>query len=395
MTRIAAKADTPRDSLWTLDDSIISLDLGNGKGSAWSFHEGVYNSVVLPHGRVPVTGAKLSSDLGKAAKIDYVDWYEERYGIGEGVWDLATRYPVEAFQNSENRYGSEFHLFMALSLMAKLKVPSGKHVTVVVAAPPGLVSSVTKRIKDNFRMGETNAGDGKWTIALNGKKPLTYYIDRVIVLAEGQGAYAAYRFDVDGKTVEVWDAARRSDALAGRIFIVDLGYGTGDTYEIVNGRIASESIAHATDTMAGVSTHIATPIFDKVREMTGAQHITLAHADGWIRGWMKDARSYGKVTVSGRTLELTGYFDRVRERYGDWIIQSKLEPAWRQGVDAVLATGGGWVYIGDQVTKAYPRRSILLPHQYEHTKNLPLYDMNAPGQLCLVASNIRAHTPAR
>jgi hypothetical protein len=374
-----------------LDNTIVSLDPGNGKASGWYF-DGKYHSVSIPHARVSVVGAKVGADnLGAQHTLEFVDWLGERFGIGEGVWDLATRYPVETHQNTESRYGSEMHIFLALAVLAKLKAPTNVPITIIVPAPPGLLNKVSKRIKDNFKAGENNLGDGKWTIALNGKKPQTYTIARVITVAEGQGAFAAYRFDINGNVMDL-TGSQGYDALSGHVQIVDLGYGTGDTFDIFNGRTAPESIVHSTDASAGISTHMLLPVLDKVKELTDATHLTPAHVDGWFRTWTK---GYGEkqatVTVSGKVLNLQALFEKVCGRYADWTMQMKLEPAWRNGADSVLEVGGGWLYIDSKVRGYYRKRIILAPSLFPHISTVPLYDLNAYGQLALAANNIRVH----
>jgi hypothetical protein len=380
------------DSGYVLDNTIISLDPGNGKASGWYF-DGKYHVITLPHARVPVAGARIGADnLGAQHKLEFVDWQGERFGIGEGVWDLATRYPVETHQNTESRYGSEMHIFLAVAALAKLKAPSNVPLTIIVPAPPGLINKVSKRIKDAFREGESGANDGRWTMALNGKKPVTYTIGRVITVAEGQGAFSAYRFDINGNVVELPIPPQNHDALSGHVQIVDLGYGTGDTFDIFNGRTAPESIVHSTDPTAGVSTHLLQPVLDKVKELTDATHLTPAHIDGWFRAWTKGySEANATVTVSGKVLNLQPLFEKVCGRYADWVIQMKLEPAWRNGADSVLEVGGGWLYIDQKVRAYYRKRTILNPANYEHTKGVPLYDLNAYGQLALAANNIRVH----
>jgi hypothetical protein len=373
---------------YVLDNTIISLDPGNGKSSGWYF-DGKFHNATIPHARIPVAGAKISADnMGTQHKLEYVDWFGERFGIGDGVWDLATRYPVETHQNTESRYGSEMHVFLALAILAKLKAPTRTPLTLVIPAPPGLLNKVSKKIKDTFKAGENGSGDGVWTISLNGKKPQSFTVGRVITVAEGQGAFSAYRFDIDGNPVDL-TSSQGYDALSGHVQIVDLGYGTADTYDIFNGRTAPESIIHATDPSGGLATHMLQPVLDKVKELTDATHLTPAHVDGWFRAWLKNGNA--TVTVSGKTLDLQNLFEKVCGRYADWVMQMKIEPAWRNGADSVLEVGGGWLYIGSKVSSYYRRRTLLSPTLFEHTAGVPLYDLNAYGQLALVAHNLRVH----
>jgi hypothetical protein len=70
-------------------------------------------------------------------------------------------------------------------------------------------------------------------------------------------------------------------------------------------------------------------------------HLKPTHIDGWFRNWTK---GYGEkqatVTVSGKVLNLQSLFEKVCGRYADWVMQMKIEPAWRNGADSVLEVGG-------------------------------------------------------
>src|SRR5215216_6551778 len=89
-----------------LNESILGTDSGNGKCSSYSFDGIRYRIDTLPHLRIPVSGATFETDMmDNQTKIEYVDWQGERYGIGEGVWNIATRNQVQTHQNSERRYG--------------------------------------------------------------------------------------------------------------------------------------------------------------------------------------------------------------------------------------------------------------------------------------------------
>lgn len=381
----------PTSGNYTLNRGIVATDAGNGKSLSWMIHDGKFTRSIIPHARVQVTGTRLSgSDVEGQHIVDYADWQGDRYGFGDGIWDVATRYPIETHQNTEGRYGSDMHLFLIMVTLALMGYKNGEHLKLVVPAPPGLLDQVSPQIKASIIAGEDGKGTGKWTIALNGKKPISLYIDKVICVPEGQPAFFAYRFDAEGNVVEL-PTADGYDALSGNVQIVDLGFGTCDTFQIQNGIVAPESIIHSTDTSGGISTHITTPVLDEIRSITGSSHLTQAHVDGWLRFWAANGyrEEAASVIVSGKSMNLHNIFTRRSERYAQWVIQEKLNPAWRNGADSILEVGGGWLYIEPAVRRYFPKRLIITPLMYEHTKNLSLVDLNAFGGLIIAAVSLK------
>jgi hypothetical protein len=236
-------------------------------------HEGKLRSSNVPHARVPVTGAKIETGgLVGQIEITHADWQGKRYGYGENIWNLATRYPVETFQNSELRYGADLHLFLIFLGLALVKAPTNTPLTLVVPAPPGIINRVAKIMRDNILAGEDGSGNGTWNITLNGaKKPQTFVVERVITVPEGVPGYAAYRFDIQGDIVPL-DSEQGYDYLTGQVRIVDLGFGTADAFDILDGGIAADSIDHATHPELGIATLMLQPLLDEIQRMTRAEH---------------------------------------------------------------------------------------------------------------------------
>ena len=76
--------------------------------------------------------------------------------------------------------------------------------------------------------------------------------------------------------------------LAGRVAVLDLGAGTGDTYTIFDGNMNPDAIAHATDDRAGVISHLLKPILAEVMEaVPEAKHLTTAHIDSYLRNYVE------------------------------------------------------------------------------------------------------------
>ena len=106
-------------------------------------------------------------------------------------------------------------------------------------------------------------------------------------MPEGAGAFAAYRFDRTGELVPLEDKSG-ADVLAGRVAVLDLGAGTGDTYSIFDGNLNPDAIAHATDDRAGVIHNLLKPILSEVLQaVPNATHLTTAHIDSYLRRYVQ------------------------------------------------------------------------------------------------------------
>ncbi len=170
-----------------LDENFISSDAGNGWAACYRLVGGKLKSHGIPHARARVTGAKLATDLGGQNIAEYADFMGQRYGYGDGIWNL-TDAPIDLHQNTARRYGGNMHLFLMLVNIACLNVKSGSDLTLIVPAPPGLLNEVAPQIKKSILAGESGKHDGIWHLQLRrDKKPREYRILRVIVVPEGAG----------------------------------------------------------------------------------------------------------------------------------------------------------------------------------------------------------------
>lgn len=387
---------------WILKPNIVSVDPGNGKWSAFYADSGNVYSVNIPHGRVPVTGDRLDDIPGVAqADITYVDWNGTRYGVGEGVWNYATRYPVETFQGSELRYGSDLHIMAIIATIALLRVPSSEPLFLIVPVPPGLMSTVLQatgetvrdRVQHVLTNGEKGDGSGTWTIAINEGKAITYTLKRVIVIPEGLGGYAAYRWTLQGEEIKLMSEDNTRDLLAGRVVIGDLGLGTADKLVLFKGEIAPEELQHATDEDGGLYTHMIQPILDIIVSETGLRHLRAPHIDEWLRRWAKSryAPDSAKVVVGNYQIELHDTFVRLQNKYADYVLQTLIEPERRKGANAFAEVGGGWLFIENKIRSSYPKFPFLTPLEWQHVRNVPLFELNGYGGLPFAANNIRVH----
>ncbi|MCA9909023.1 MAG: hypothetical protein KC519_10285, partial [Anaerolineae bacterium] len=251
---VAQKQNTP-----IIDENFISTDAGNGWAACYRLVNGRLKQHGIPHARARVTGARMSTDIGAQNIVEYADFMGQRYGYGDGIWNL-TNAPIDTHQNTARRYGGNMHIFLMLVNIASMGIKSGSELTAIVPAPPGMLNQVAPQIKQSILAGESGEGDGVWTIQLRkDKRPRTYKFIRVIVIPEGAGAYAAYRFDLNGEVVELPDRSGE-DMLAGRVVVLDLGAGTGDSYTLYDGNLNPDAIDHATDDRAGVIHNLLQPI---------------------------------------------------------------------------------------------------------------------------------------
>ena len=378
-----------------LDETFISSDIGNGWAAVYRLVNGKVKSHGIPHARARVTGARLNADLGSQNIAEYADFMGQRYGYGDQIWNL-TDSPVDLHQNTARRYGGTMQLFLLLVNLAEMGVKSGSELTVIVPAPPGLLNEVSPQIKKSFLAGEGGKGDGLWTIQLRrDKRPREYKFGRVITIPEGAGAFAAYRFNLSGEAVELHDP-QRGDLLAGRVAVLDLGAGTGDTYQIFDGNMNPDAIAHATDDRAGVISHLLKPLLTEVLQVVPeAKHLTTAHIDSVLRRYVVNATSEAAtMRVSGRDVNLEKAILSNCERYAEWIAANKLDPLWASGTDAVIEAGGGWLYIESWIKQWYGDQLLLTPALFPHTKNTALFDLNGVGQLAFAAAVMKMQQAA-
>lgn len=374
-----------------VDEKFISSDAGNGWAACYRVVNGKVKHHGIPHARARVSGAKLKTDLGTQLIADYADFMGQRYGYGDGIWNLADA-PIDLHQNTARRYGGNMHLFLILVNIAEMGVKDGAELTLIVPIPPGLLNEVGPSVKKTILAGESGKGDGLWSIKLRSdKKPRTYHFVRVITMPEGAGAFAAFAFDMTGEPADMNDKNGAS-LLGGRVVVFDLGAGTGDTYEILDGDINPDNIAHATDDRAGVIHNLLRPILRDVLEaVPGALHLTTAHIDSALRRYISDpSPENATMRVSGKNVNIEKSILANCERYAEWVAANKLDPLWAAGMDGLIMAGGGWLYIGSFIRKWYADRLILSPEMFRHTRNIALYDLNGVGQLSFAAAVMKA-----
>jgi hypothetical protein len=387
---------------WELDETFVGWDGGNGTSSAWRLSEGELHYFMLPNVRVIVTGYSMNTDVTTIGlnEMVYADVAAGRFGIGDNIWEQS-KYPPETFVNSEERYGSEIHIFMLLCLLAAINAPENVPLTIVTSAPPSLVNKVAKTIKQNLRLGEAKDKSGLWTIQMSyDKKPRSFIIGKVVVVPEGVGAFSAYAYDCNGNDVLIppSSGSDQDDLLTGQVHVHDAGHGTYDTYIVRNGNLDAESLAFATDSDAGILRQMVEPVMDYIRDEflkagQAAPRLKAVQVDAWLRAWAigRMRPDFARVKLNGRVLDLQAIFELTSLRYSRYIIQEKLEPSFRLGADTILLAGGGWVYILDQILSQYKNKNLLYPDIVPHLKGIPLWELNSYGALPMSASNKRVN----
>ena len=404
-TRTPKRKSPPNGSEPLVQPSMISTDCGNGKYAVWRVVNGKFMNSTLPHGRAKAAGTTVNADDLIATKsVDYVEWlgvegYHKdqdqiqptRYAVGEDMY--AAFGIIETARNIQERYGGDPHIFSIINGVAQLGVDASEPLKLIVPVPPGLLNQVTDRVKKNITAGESQKGEGGWSIKPKGSDEwITFYIDGVMVVPEGAGIYAAYAIDIDGRAVN--QPYMRDDGfyvLSGHVEVVDLGYGTADTYGIYNGELKAEEIEHATDADGGIQTHLVTPILREVREAIQSAHVTEWMVDSWLREWIAagNTEDAANQIVSGKNLNMHATFWKYSKQYAEFVADTKLSPAFRRGADTIAAGGGGWYYVEKFILPKFPKRRILLPSTFEHTRWIPLHAMQAYGGLTLLAARLR------
>ena len=147
-----------------MSDYIVAIDAGNGFTNAVRAKGKGYDSIGFPSVRASVTGDSLGLGEQFEMSIDYVQWSNFRYAVGDDVF--TSRRAIERHQGAF-RYGDEFWLFLVSVALGKLLPGKGGTVDLTVFAPPAMFFDAKEGI--NKRMEQI-----KNTIAIqfrDDKKP--------------------------------------------------------------------------------------------------------------------------------------------------------------------------------------------------------------------------------
>jgi len=357
-------------------DYIISVDAGNGGTNALLAKEKGYKRYYTPSVRASATGDSLGL-AGFELEYDYVDWYGNRYVIGDDVIRV-TRRGLERHLGA-NRYGDEFHQFLVANAIANLGVKKG-NVDLTLFAPPGLFADAKAEISNRFM-----EHDGKVAITLKSdKKAREWQYEKIHVLPEGIGAAFCFLINEDGHLTS-------DDLMKGDVVILDVGAYTLDALRLQDGNFNPESLEYATWEKSGVNDHVRRPLLRMLHKRDeDFKTLDVDDVDQALR------RGYGDgdftIHVAGKPLNLEKAIHGTSERYADWIANNICDGVFDgfRGIKAVILAGGGSVMIREKLMELYgtydpnkPEKGgkILDPRKHPTTKKVHPVDMNAVGGL--------------
>lgn len=357
-------------------DYIVAVDAGNGFTNAVFAKGRSYDSVGFPSVRAAVTGDSLGLGEQFEMNVDYVQWGNFRYAVGDDVF--MSRRAVERHQGAF-RYGDEFWLFLVSVALGKLLPKKGGSVDLTVFAPPAMFFNAQEGISK--RMEEI-----KNRIVVQFKddsKPRVFTIESLTIHPEGLGAIGAYAMDDKGQPVE-------SDILDGDTVVLDLGMYTLDALQLSNGNFNPESLQSATWEGQGIKTHMLDNLLRVVKKQgDDFSLITTDDIDQTLRAGI----TTGDYTlVSGRSeIDIEPVVEKFAVRYADWISNNIIDGVFSglRGFKSVILVGGGAILVNDQLKKYYPEK-ILDASKHKHVKKISPGELNAVGGLRLAVARARA-----
>lgn len=361
-------------------DFIVSCDAGNGGTNAvLALDGGRSKSTYFPSVRASATGDSLG--LGKEMELDYsyVDWYANRYVVGEDVLRVTRRHMERHM--GRNRYGNEMHQFLVAVALAQLGIKQGT-VDLTLFAPPGMYVEAKKLIEQRF-----GSNDGAVEIMLKGdRKPRQWTYERITVIPEGVGAVACFILDDSGELAD-------SDVLDGETVVIDAGAYTLDALKLVNGNFNPESLEYATWEDGGVKVHILDPILRIVKKQ--GDDFSLLTADDIDRvlrlGLVSDDYT---LKAAGYEMDLKPLVEKHRERYGEWVANNILDNVFNglRGIKSVILVGGGATLVEDHIREWYGDK-VLNRKKHTATKKIHPVDFNAVGGLRFALRRLQQGSP--
>lgn len=347
---------------------IASVDAGNG-GTKTVLSTGKgFKTLYMPSVRAAATGDSLGLGKGWELQYEYVDWYTQRYVVGDDVLRV-TRRGVERHMGA-SRYGNEMHMFLTAAALAKLGVKEGG-VDLTLFCPPGLYNDMKPFMEKRFA-----ESGGRVEIKLKGdKQTRKWCYENVTVWPEGLGAAACFILDDTG-------AMHTSDVLTGDVVILDVGAYTLDALLLSGGNFNPESLQHATLEAGGTDTHIRQPIVRTLKKQAADfAAVTVEDVDRIIR----QGAETGNYTLAmgGVEADLKPLIDRNRQRYAEWVSNNVADGFFDgfRGTKSVILVGGSDL-IEDHMRGWYGDK-ILDRKSHPTTKKLHPIDMNAVGGMRL------------
>lgn len=388
---------------------VLGFEGGNGKCALVYLNEDseIVRSI-MPNARMMISGQQTERAAGAVMRVPFAEFQGTRWAYSDAIFNIPGG-RVDAFQGSEERYGSAEHIFSLLVMMAENDLPDGAY-RLLVTVPPGFYSQVESRVIQRFMAGDplkVNKRDepsGVWQITLSKDNiRRTYSFSNVKVIMEAADAgYAAFCYDLNGNIVRV-NGPDGQDLLSGMVRLLDAGFGTFDSPTLFDGQLIEDRLQSASDSRGGIMHNLARPLIDKIIETQPqvGSWLTPAHVDYWLRryatgytdangnavtGWTEAS---GTVSIGGKAIGLKAMIDHLSQEYARTYIWPKIVGTPGDAVDALIAIGGGWLYTHSTIQQWHreyhvPTRFISYL-DFPHLKKFSWVDINLVGIMQVAA----------
>lgn len=344
-------------------EMIVSVDGGNGGVNGVTGAKDMY----MPSVRAAATGDRL--DIGaRQMNATLYRWNGQLYAAGPDVLKLNMR-RAERHQGA-NRYGNEFHQFLAAVACAALGVGTkGKgEVALTLFAPPGMYNEVKGNIVRSF-MSE----DGAVTLHVGDeKKARAWRYTSVTVWPEGMAALMALIYNQSGQPQ--W-----AEQFGGNLLILDGGVHTLDALFIQDGEINPEALQHSTKAGQGLRTHVLEPVLRDLNKRGGDfGAVTLDMVDEALR------HPQQQLFIGSLKVDLAPLFAARSEAYASWIANEVIDSEFSglNGINRLVLVGGMADLVQPYLTKWYGEKVFNRAAHTFASKVHPAY-WNAYGGLVL------------
>lgn len=352
-----------------MSDYIVAVDAGNGFTNAVRAKNRGYDSIGFPSVRASVTGDSLGLGNEFEMDIEYVQWGNFRYVVGDDVFK--SRRAIERHQGAF-RYGDEFWLFLVSVALGKLLPKKGGSVDLTVFAPPSMFfdakTGINKRMEEIDHLIAVQFKDDK--------KPRIFKLDKVTIHPEGLGAVGAFALDDDGNPVD-------SDVLDGQTVVLDAGMYTLDALAMQDGQFNPESLQSATWEGQGIKAHILDNVLRVVKK--NGDDFSLLTTDDVDQAMRKGLETGDYTLTSGASaVDIEPAVQKFSERYADWISNNIVDGVFNglRGIKSLIVVGGG-ATLTSPYLKRYYTDKLLDASDHKHVKSVLPTELNAVGGIRL------------
>lgn len=339
----------------------VSVDAGNSVVNAYDGKKLIH----FPSVRAIGTDRTLGISQFELQYTRYT-WLDHVYVAGDDVTTVSRR-AMERHMGA-NRYGGEAHRFFTAVALTRLGIKPGP-LQLCLFMPPGIFAKnypeKPKMVKDNFL--------GNLEIVVSGeKKPFVYEVTDATILPEGLAAAFALAFDDNGNAVD-------TEALDGRVAVIDVGGYTTDALQLLDGSFNPELLAAATSEDDGVNLHVLQPVLNAVKPM--ADDFDLLTVDD-IDVVIRKGTSTGDYTLTAgaKSVDIKPLVDKARLRLAEVLADNVAAGVFQdfRGYARVILVGGGSALIADYF-KAWFGNKVIDYTDQANTSNLHPGDLNAVG----------------